>query len=602
MKQHNLDVLVIGSGCAGLNAADCLYKFGIKKIAVATEGILMGTSRNTGSDKQTYYKPAIASDAADGVSSMAQTLFDCGGMHGDLALTESANAYACFFKLAQLGVAFPQNEFGEFVGYQTDHDTHPRATSAGPLTSKYMTEALEKEVRKNKIPIIDHMAIIKLFQKNNKICGALGFHRKTKEYHVFFCRKIFLATGGCAYFYRDKVYPQSQSGMSGLAIELGAKTANLTEWQYGLASTDFRWNVSGTYQQVIPRYVSVDENGIEHEFLAEVYQNPKDAWSAVFLKGYQWPFDSAKQKGSSFIDICVYNEMQKGRTVYLDYTKNPQGFSFEDLSEEAFNYLKKSDALCDTPIARLEKMNQKAIDLYAQNGINLKSEKLKIAVCAQHQNGGIAVDHNYQTDISGLYVIGEAAGVFGIYRPGGTALNSTQVSALRAARSAAKDLKQEKDTPQDIRSDVDAFLAQIQTVSKPNPKIKEMRAELQKNLSMYAGFIRDPQKIEQLKTYVYKQRDSFFDIIGAVPKTQLFDLFKLRDMLFSIFAFLSALEVWCRDIGYRGGALTKDTLPKNNARQTQILCTKEDSVFWEIPRKIPKSETWFETLYNQNNR
>ena len=46
--------LVIGSGAAGLNAANQLRAMGIEDVLVVTEGLQMGTSINTGSDKQTY--------------------------------------------------------------------------------------------------------------------------------------------------------------------------------------------------------------------------------------------------------------------------------------------------------------------------------------------------------------------------------------------------------------------------------------------------------------------------------------------------------------------------------------------------------------------
>ncbi len=54
-----LDTLVIGSGAAGLNALDWLFDLGRRNIAMVTEGVTMGTSLNTGSDKQTYYKMSI---------------------------------------------------------------------------------------------------------------------------------------------------------------------------------------------------------------------------------------------------------------------------------------------------------------------------------------------------------------------------------------------------------------------------------------------------------------------------------------------------------------------------------------------------------------
>ena len=54
-----VETLVVGSGASGYNAADLLFKGGARDIALITEGIKAGTSRNTGSDKQTYYKLLI---------------------------------------------------------------------------------------------------------------------------------------------------------------------------------------------------------------------------------------------------------------------------------------------------------------------------------------------------------------------------------------------------------------------------------------------------------------------------------------------------------------------------------------------------------------
>ena len=75
-------------------------------------------------------------------------------------------------------------------------------------------------------------------------------------------------------------------------------------------------------------------------------------FSQVFLKGYQWPFDSRRVVGgSSIVDILVYIEtVIKGRRVFLDYRRNPEGFRFDQLSDEAREYLTKSNALQDTPL------------------------------------------------------------------------------------------------------------------------------------------------------------------------------------------------------------------------------------------------------------
>ena len=122
-----------------------------------------------------------------------------------------------------------------------------------------------------------------------------------------------------AMIYENSVYPESQTGMTGMALEAGAEGANLSEWQYGIASVDFRWNRSGTYQQVMPRYISVDEKGKEHEFLSDYFEKPEDAVNFVFMKGYQWPFDFEKVNGSSVIDCVSRNHAQRANGLYGFY-------------------------------------------------------------------------------------------------------------------------------------------------------------------------------------------------------------------------------------------------------------------------------------------
>ncbi len=95
--------------------------------------------------------------------------------------------------------------------------------------------------------------------------------------------------------------------------------------------------------------------------------------------------------GPSIIDLLVYIEtVIKGRRVFLDFRKNFNEFSFDTLDPEALQYLKNSNALAETPIERLQIMNPAAIQLYRDNGININTEYLEIAVCAQHNNGGLA--------------------------------------------------------------------------------------------------------------------------------------------------------------------------------------------------------------------
>ncbi len=104
---------------------------------------------------------------------MAETLFSGQCMDGDIALCEAALSARCFLKLVNLGVNFPQNKWGEFVGYKTDHDPRCRATSVGPYTSKQMTECLEQAVREKNIKIFDRMQVIKILSDGERVYGLL---------------------------------------------------------------------------------------------------------------------------------------------------------------------------------------------------------------------------------------------------------------------------------------------------------------------------------------------------------------------------------------------------------------------------------------------
>ena len=436
IKTYQVQTVVLGTGAAGYNAACLLKKGGADDLVIITESRNAGTSRNTGSDKQTYYKLSLAGDDPDSVCSLASDLFAGRAVDGDIALCEAALSSASFLRLADMGVPFPVNRYGEYIGYKTDHDPHRRATSAGPYTSRFMTECLEKEAESLGIELLDGYQAVRLLVKNDEIRGLFLISRKSGEPHIVLCSSLVFATGGPAGIYSASVYPESQFGATGIAFEAGCMGRNLTEWQYGLASVKPRWNVSGSYMQVIPRFVSIDDGGREYDFLSE-YAYPREKMlSLIFLKGYQWPFDVRKLKsGSSIIDILCYLQIEKGRRVYLDFMHNPdfQDIPWDKISDEASCYLKAAGATGDTPIERLKKLNMPAYSFYLDKGVDLENEYLEISLSAQHNNGGLAIDSWWQSNIKGLFPVGECAASHGVYRPGGSALNAGQCGSRRAA-------------------------------------------------------------------------------------------------------------------------------------------------------------------------
>jgi succinate dehydrogenase/fumarate reductase flavoprotein subunit len=605
MQEYTFDTVIVGTGCAGYNCADWLYTLGRRDLAIVTRGRLSGASRNTGSDKQTYYKLSLASGMPDSVRKMARDLCAGGGVNAGVALAEAAGSTRSFMKLVNLGVPFPCNEYGEFVGYQTDHDHSGRATSAGPYTSKYMTEALERAVLEKGIPILEGLTAFHLFTLHGRVTGLACIDEAGESEAaglvIFHCNQLVIATGGEAAAYWDSVYPESQTGALGMLVRAGVRLVNLNHWQYGLASTKFRWNVSGSYQQALPRYVSVGADGFEHEFLTEAFPNPAEMLGRIFLKGYQWPFDAQKAEGSSKIDLLVQQECAKGRRVFLDFRRNPSGMGsgFGLIPEEAKKYLEHSGAL--TPYQRLQKLNPAAIGLYREHGIDLSNEMLEIAVCAQHQNGGADVDVNWQTSVTGLYAVGEAAGTFGAYRPGGTALNSAQVGSLRAAEHIARTGRRHPPAPiaADELERLQHDLRGYQCAQGLSHAL--IRQKFQQAMSRHAANRRCLPQIRML-------RREIGEVLRNIPHMLASDgtfasLIETIDILTAQEAVLFAMETAGEAMGSYGGALYLDAsgnvLPENPAHSQDRLITQDHICRLQKPLPIPEADIWFETVWAQ---
>ena len=668
MKRHYIQTAVLGSGAAGLAAAVRLDAAGIE-CAILTEGLTLGTSLNTGSDKQTYYKLGLSGCAADSASDMAASYLAGGSADGRLALVESCGSVGAFFHLVQLGVPFPHDACGGYAGYKTDHDPARRATSCGPYTSRQMCRALYREVCRRKIPVFDRRSALKLFTvndqnngKNNigkmRIAGLIAADMTSGEPEVFTFENLVFAVGGPGGFYEASVYPAVHFGGIGLALEIGAEAVSLPESQFGLSSAtnldgrtmpavssadpgelqcalcgEFRWNVSGTFMQVLPRVVSTDSDGKSNpvEFLRDFFSTPGETLSALFLKGYQWPFDVRRVSGgSSLIDLAVLRETnERRRRVFLDFRTNPSGLDFDVLSTEAREYLEKSGALFGLPIDRLRAMNPAAIELYRDHGIDLAAEPLEIRLSAQHNNGGLAGNIWYEsTNIARLFPIGEVNGSHGVARPGGSALNAGQVGAFRAAELIAAKYAGATLDRSTADAAADAAFRSLQTGkggAESGSDWKTERAALQKRMTAAAGALRSAERVEIALDETHRQRKlSVLPTFAGGRWTQDgIESLRNRQMLIAAESYLSAILFQLNSgVGSRGSALVFDRrgeaiheklpeswrkIPEDESFRTKMLrtvCSVQSDTDgdrfvhrWTEAAPIPTLDDWFESVW-----
>jgi succinate dehydrogenase/fumarate reductase flavoprotein subunit len=450
---------------------------------------------------------------------------------------------------------------------------------------------------------------------------------------------VVLATGGPGGLYADSVYPSSQTGSIGVALAAGATAQNLTESQFGLASTAWRWNVSGSYQQVIPRYVSTDADGRnEREFLSDVFPDMGTLGTAIFRKGYQWPFDPRRVAGfgSSLIDLHVYHErVRRGRRVFLDFTRDPDGghrlgpFSLDLLHPEPREYLRKSDALGGSPIERLARLNAPAIRLYRDHGIDITRERLEIAVCAQHNNGGLQGNLWWESNIRGLFPVGEVNGSHGVYRPGGASLNAGQVGGLRAALFIAR--RYDADPP-----DVQTFLATASSQVRltlafarealdgaklaPVPAARA-RAEIQARMSQCGAHIRQGDRVRKACREAWALSERLRTRPEMASPAELAEAFRNEQLALTHAVYLESIAEYLERGGHsRGSSLVVDPQgdlacdglgerwrfrlnPTDAFVDRHVLETTFDAGtrrlrhIWVPVRPIPEPDTWFETVW-----
>ncbi|MCL2119155.1 MAG: FAD-binding protein [Planctomycetaceae bacterium] len=337
------------------------------------------------------------------------------------------------------------------------------------------------------------------------------------------------------------------------------------------------------------------------------------------------------------IDLLVYRETAiNGRRVFLDYRNNPEGLDFATLSDEAKTYLAKSGVLppggqvASTPIARLETMNPAAIQLYLDHGIDLRREKLEIALSAQHNNGGLAGTHWWEsTNLRHLFPVGEVNGSHGVARPGGSALNAGQVGAFRAAeyiahRYADWSLEIEKAT-QFARQRTAELADWCERSQHSNIDWQSDRRAMQRRMSRFGGAIRSLPELEATVSETTLQYERLLcEGVSFVGHRGRIEALRNRQLVFATMTYLQAIRFAVQSgVGSRGSAVVLDTngislhtqldetwriAPENTDFRDKVLMTipvalsdvehhSVTSHHDEPCRPIPASNLWFETAW-----
>ena len=388
---HECDVLVVGSGIAGLTAALAASK--TLRVALVTKGRLTETN--------TWYAQggiAGAVGEADSVElHLADTLVVGQGLCDEAVVRavvgEAPEALA---GLRDYGVHFDLAEGGEVALAREGGHSLPRVLHSGDATGAAIQRALTDALRASeRVEVFEQRFLVDLLTERERCVGALVVDTATGAREVFWADAVVLATGGAGQAYRVTTNPAIATG-DGLAAawRAGARVADLEFVQFHPTALD---------HDAAPRFLITEALRGEGAYLL-------DCSEERFMLGVHPLAELAPRDVVSREIEAVMARCGRGN-VWLDA---------RHLGEE---YLR----------SRFPTI----WDACAEAGYDLSRDLLPVAPAAHYLVGGVLVDVDGRSSLPGLYASGEvtASGLHGANRLASNSLLEGLVFSRRIARA-----------------------------------------------------------------------------------------------------------------------------------------------------------------------
>ncbi len=422
MQLHQCDVLVVGSGGAGLRAALEAASAGANVI-VAAKGVPgeCGTTFTAASDWMAFGAAFGHADPADSPTEHWIDIMVKGGLvcTPELARTIAEGAPDRFQELEDWGGDFDKTPDGKFKQILSDGARYPRAcgrgADTGPIIVKVLMEQCERVTREGpgSVQFLPNTMIVDLAVDGAAVHGAWGLGMEDDEPVAIAAPAVVLAAGGAGKLFEVNVFPEHATGDGyAMALRAGVPLLNFEFIQIGPSIVHpIHFALSGVFWRLDPRITNTQGE----EFIPKYIPEGVDIAEAIYLKGVSYPF--TVRNASKWVDVGVFTEIAEGRGtdhngVFMSIAHQPD----EVIETEA-----------KVPFEHLLK-----------NGLDLRHEAIEFAPAVQHFNGGAQVDVRAATPLAGLFAAGEnAGGQHGADRPGGNALADSQVFGQLAGASAA---------------------------------------------------------------------------------------------------------------------------------------------------------------------
>lgn len=384
------DILIIGSGCAGLFCA--LHLPQDKQITIITKSDLESSDSFLAQGGMCVLK-----DEQDYDSFMEDTLkaghYENDRHSVDVMIRSSQDVLK---DLLACGVDFHRDEDGELLYTKEGAHSAKRILFHADITGKEVTSKLLAAVKKlpNVTPY-EHTAMVDLLVENNQCYGAV-VKKADDTFDVITADTTVLATGGIGGLYQHSTNFKHLTG-DALAVAI----------KYGVELKDV------DYIQIHP---------------TTFYTKDKKERSFLISESVRGEGAKLRDKyGNRFVDELLPRDLLT-KAIFAQMEKDGTEYVWEDLR--------------DIPEEELENHFPNIVKHCMEHGYDVRKECIPVVPAQHYFMGGIKVNDMSKTSMESLYAIGETAcnGVHGKNRLASNSLLESLVFAKRAAQDiSAKD-------------------------------------------------------------------------------------------------------------------------------------------------------------------
>jgi len=403
IRSNVANVLVIGTGAAGLRAAIAAHQAG-------SEVVVVGKRRRD--DAHTVLAAGGINAALGNVDPQdswqqhfADTLRE-GYFLADPRVVElmAREAPAAVLELADWGAPFARTPDGRLDQRFFGAHRWRRTCYAGDWTGRAVLRTLAAKVAELGLSVVDDQYVSQLLVSDGVCFGALAFDLETGERTVFLADAVVLAAGGHTRIWRRSSSRRDENTGDGmyLALRAGCRLQDMELVQFHPTGMVAPEEAAGTLVTEAVR----GEGG-----------HLKNALGERFMARYD-P-ERMELSARDRVALANYTEIAEGRG-------GPNGGVFLDIT-----HLGK-----DAILEKLPRMYRQFLEYQM---LDISQQPMEVAPTAHYSMGGVVVDPDtHATDVPGLYAAGEVtAGLHGANRLGGNSLAETVVFGRRAGEAAA---------------------------------------------------------------------------------------------------------------------------------------------------------------------